>query len=80
MRTHASDPTKAYPNLVYEKQEFFGPNKFGLGRAIDQTGRKHIRNAGTAYWCRLANTFYSIDRKIGKAVMFFCNTLPCYNK
>ena len=78
--TEFEDPTKAYPFLVYDKGHFFGANKFGLGWAIDQTGRKSIRNAGTAYWCGIANTYYSIDRKNGKAVMFFCNTLPGSNK
>lgn len=78
--TQFEDPTTAYPYLVYDKGHFFGPNKFGLGWAIDQTGRKHIRNAGTAYWCGIANTYYSIDRKKRKAVMFFTNTLPGSNK
>ena len=78
--TTFDDPTTAYPFLVNSETKFFAPNKFGLGWAIDQNGRKEIRNAGTAYWSGIANTYYSIDRKNGKAFLFFSNTLPAGNR
>lgn len=78
--TTFEDPTSAYPFLVNSETKFFAPNKFGLGWAIDQTGRKEIRNAGAAYWSGIANTYYTIDRKNGKAFLFFSNTLPAGNK
>jgi len=68
-----------YAYLLNPKTTFFGVNKYGLAWAIDQTGRKNIHNAGTVYWCGIGNTFYSIDRKKGEAVLFFSNSFPLGN-
>ena len=70
------DPCKEYSFLANPDSKNVGVNKFGLGWALDQTGRKGIREAGTVYWSGIANTFFSIDRKNRKAVLFFSNTLP----
>jgi len=77
--TTVNDPSPNYAFLINPKTTFLGANKFGLAWAIDQTGRKNIHNAGTAYWCGVANTFYSIDRKKGEAVLFFSNSFPLGN-
>ena len=74
---NVSSPNYAY--LLNPKTIFFGANKYGLAWAIDQTGRKNIHNAGTVYWCGLGNTFYSINRKKGEAVLFFSNSFPLGN-
>jgi len=74
---NVSSPNYAY--LLNPKTIFFGANKYGLAWAIDQTGRKNIHNAGTVYWCGLGNTFYSINRKKGEAVLFFSNSFPLLN-
>jgi CubicO group peptidase (beta-lactamase class C family) len=73
------DPSPDYSFLANPTAKNVGVNKFGLGWAVDQTGRKGIREPGTVYWSGIANTFFSIDRKNGKAVLFFSNTLPWSN-
>lgn len=80
LETLLEDPTNAYPFLTSPNSHFLENNKFGIGWAIDQNGRKGIRNPGTVFWSGIANTFYSIDRKRGKAVLFFSNTLPFSNQ
>lgn len=80
LETLLEDPTSAYSFLSSPDSHFLENNKFGIGWAIDQNGRKGIRNPGTVFWSGIANTFYSIDRKKGKAVLFFSNTLPFSNK
>lgn len=77
--TTIEQPSAAYPFLLYAGSKYFAPNKFGLGWAIDQTGRKGIRNPGTVYWSGIANTYFSIDRKSGIAFLFLSNTLPAGN-
>jgi CubicO group peptidase (beta-lactamase class C family) len=74
---NVSSPNYAY--LLNPKTTFFGVNKYGLAWAIDQTGRKNVHNAGIVYWCGIGNTFYSIDRKKGEAVLFFSNSFPLGN-
>jgi CubicO group peptidase (beta-lactamase class C family) len=73
------DPCLEHTYLFNMSAKNVGVNKFGLGWAVDQTGRKGIRAAGTVYWSGAACTFYSIDRKNGKAVLFFSNVLPWSN-
>jgi CubicO group peptidase (beta-lactamase class C family) len=73
------DPCIEHTYLFNMSAKNVGVNKFGLGWAVDQTGRKGIRAAGTVYWSGAACTFYSIDRKNGKAVLFFSNVLPWSN-
>lgn len=77
--TVSEDPSPDYAFLANPNSKNVGANKFGLGWAVDQTGRKGIREPGTVYWSGIANTFFSIDRKKGKAVLFFSNTLPWSN-
>lgn len=80
LETLPLDPTNAYPFLVSAESHFLENNQFGIGWAVDQNGRKGIRSPGTVFWSGIANTFYSIDRNKGKAVLFFSNTLPFSNK
>jgi CubicO group peptidase (beta-lactamase class C family) len=77
--TTVNDPSPNYSFLINPKTTFLGANKYSVAWAIDQTGRKNIQNAGTAYWCGVGNTFYSIDRKKGEAVLFFSNSFPLGN-
>jgi CubicO group peptidase (beta-lactamase class C family) len=50
--------------------KYSGPMKFGLGFGI----------LGNIYfWGGIANTYFSINRQSGKAVLFFSNTLPYGN-
>lgn len=80
LETLPVDPNDAYSFLVSAESHFLENNQFGIGWAVDQNGRKGIRNPGTIFWSGIANTFYSIDRNKGKAVLFFSNTLPFSNK
>lgn len=77
--TVIKEPSSAYPFLVSDTFTFVSPGKFGLGWAIDHQGRAHIREPGTVYWGGIQNTYFSIDRKKGQAVMFFSNNLPFGN-
>ena len=77
--TTVTDPSPNYSFIINPKTTFLGTNKYSVAWAIDQTGRKNIQNAGTAYWCGVGNTFYSIDRKKGEAVLFFSNSFPLGN-
>lgn len=80
LETLPIEPNNAYPLLANAASGFLQNNKFGLGWAIDQNGRKGIRNPGTVFWSGIANTYYSIDRKKGQAVLFLSNTLPFGNE
>lgn len=66
--------------IADNESKFGGRDKWGLAWAIDQEGRAGVRSLGTVYWAGAANTFFSIDRKKGKAVITFTNFWPFGNK
>ncbi|HLX92682.1 MAG TPA: serine hydrolase domain-containing protein [Puia sp.] len=65
--------------LADTNSTLLGHDKFGLGWAIDVTGRDGLPR-GNMYWGGLANTFFDIDPKGGRAVLLFSNVLPWGNK
>ena len=67
-------------SIVDTQSNWGARDKWGLAWAIDQEGRAGVRSPGAAYWSGAANTFYSIDRKKGKAVITFTNFWPFGNK
>jgi methyl acetate hydrolase len=74
-----SDNSNNFPFLADKNSKYTGRDKMGLGWAIDVAGRNGGA-PGNVYWGGLANTFFNIDRKHGKALMFFSNVLPWGNK
>jgi methyl acetate hydrolase len=67
---------KSFSWLGDSTNKQIGIDKWGLAWAIDMKGRDGVRSVGTLHWAGAANTFFSIDRKKGKAVTFFSNFFP----
>lgn len=61
-------------------QTYCGVSKHGLAWAVGPFGETNPHYPGTAYWAGAANTFFSMDPKSGKAVLFFTNVFPFGNK
>jgi len=59
---------------------FAGADKFGFGWAIETSAQSDVRSGGTLFWLGAGNTFFSIDRKKGKAVLVLANFAPMLNK
>ncbi len=70
-----SDGSNMYPNLADKFAKGIGRDKMGLGFAVAVSGTNGAP-PGSLYWGGLANTAFNIDRKHGKAVLFFANVLP----
>jgi len=70
-----SDGSNMYPTLTDKAARGIGRDKMGLGFAVAVSGTNGAP-AGSLYWGGLANTAFNIDRKRGKAVLFFANVLP----
>jgi methyl acetate hydrolase len=73
------DIPKMFSSLLDNTSRGIGRDEMGLGWAIEVSGTDR-GPYGSVYWGGLANTYFNIDRKHGKAVMFFSNVLPFGNK
>jgi CubicO group peptidase (beta-lactamase class C family) len=70
-----SDGSNMYPALTDKTARGIGRDKMGLGFAVAVSGTNGAP-PGSLYWGGLANTAFNIDRKHGRAVLFFSNVLP----
>jgi CubicO group peptidase (beta-lactamase class C family) len=70
----------AYQSFADTAQTFCGISKHGLAWAVGPLGETNPHYPGTAYWAGAANTFFSINVKNGRAVLFFSNTFPFGNR
>jgi hypothetical protein len=66
-------------NIEDPSSDYVARGKWGLAWALDSTGRNG-RSLGTAYWSGAANTYFSIDRKKGRAAVLFTNFFPFGHK
>lgn len=53
---------------------------FGLAWAIEASEDEDVRSQGAAYWAGIANSYYTIDRTKGIAVVYFTQFLPFNDK
>ena len=71
---------RQYQNSTDTAQTFCGVSKHGLAWAIGPFGENNPHYPGTAYWGGAANTFFSMDVKTGRGVLFFTNVVPFGSK
>jgi len=69
------DGSNMFPTLTDKTAKGIGRDKMGLGFAVAVSGTNGAP-PGSLYWGGLANTAFNIDRKHGRAVLFFANVLP----
>ncbi len=55
-------------------------DKHGLAWAIEDSDDETIRSKGAAYWAGIGNSYYTIDKKNGIAVVYFTQFLPFNDK
>jgi CubicO group peptidase (beta-lactamase class C family) len=55
-------------------------DKFGLAWAIEDNDDEKIRPKGTVYWAGAANSYYSLDKKNGMAIVYFTQFFPFNDK
>jgi len=53
---------------------------FGLAWAIENSADEMVRANGSAYWAGIANSYYTIDKKNGIAIVYFTQFLPFNDK
>ena len=53
---------------------------YGLAWAIENSDDERVRARGSAYWAGIANSYYTIDRESGLAVVYFSQFLPFNDK
>lgn len=55
-------------------------DKHGLSWAIEDSEDEAVRSEGAGYWAGIGNSYYTIDRKEGIAVVYFTQFLPFNDK
>lgn len=53
---------------------------YGLAWAIENSEDEIIRSKGSVYWAGIANSYYSLDKKSGVAIVYFTQFLPFNDK
>lgn len=53
---------------------------FSLAWAIEDSEDEKVRPKGSAYWAGIANSYYTVDKKNGNAVVYFTQFLPFNDK
>ncbi len=53
---------------------------YGLAWAIESNEKEEIRTMGAAYWAGIANSYYTVDKDKGVAVVYFTQFLPFNDK
>ena len=49
---------------------------YGLAWAIENSEDEMVRTRGSAYWAGIANSYYTVDKKNGVAIVYFTQFLP----
>ncbi len=52
----------------------------GLAWAIENNEQEEVRSKGALYWSGIANTYYTLDRKKGVAIVYFTQFFPFNDK
>lgn len=55
-------------------------DKYGLAWAIENSEDELVRNKGAVYWSGMANSYYTLDKEQGVAVVYFTQFLPYNDK
>jgi methyl acetate hydrolase len=55
-------------------------DKFSFAFGIEANPNEKVRPQGTAYWAGLANSYYSLDKTNGVAIVYFTQFLPFNDK
>ena len=55
-------------------------DKYSLAWAIESSEDEIIRSKGTGYWAGIANSYYTIDKQKGIAIVYFTQFLPFNDK
>ena len=53
---------------------------YGLAWAIENSEDELVRNKGAVYWAGIANSYYTLDKEQGVAVVYFTQFLPFNDK
>ena len=53
---------------------------YGLAWALESSSDERVRPRGSAYWAGIANSYYTVDKKNGVAVVYFTQFLPFNDK
>ena len=53
---------------------------YSLAWAIEDSENEKVRPKGSAYWAGIANSYYTVDKKNGNAVVYFTQFLPFNDK
>jgi methyl acetate hydrolase len=71
----AFDGSNLLPYLTDKNARGIGRDKMGIGFAVAVSGTNGAP-PGSLYWGGVANTAFNINRKQGRAMLFFANVLP----
>lgn len=55
-------------------------DKYGLAWAIENSEDEIIRSKGSVYWAGIANSYYTLDKNNGVAIVYFTQFLPFNDK
>lgn len=55
-------------------------DKHGLAWALEANENESVRTAGAGYWAGIGNSYYTIDREKGIALVYFTQFLPFKDK
>ena len=53
---------------------------YGLAWALEDSSDEVVRSKGAAYWAGIANSYYTVDRDKGVAIVYFTQFLPFNDK
>ena len=53
---------------------------YGLAWAIEDSEDELVRNRGAVYWAGIANSYYTLDKEKGTAIVYFTQFLPFNDK
>lgn len=53
---------------------------FGLAWAIENSDDEYVRNKGAVYWAGSANTYFTLDKDKGVALVYFTQFFPLNDK
>jgi len=71
-------PDEGLPNTVGQFPD--ETDTYGLAWAIENSEDEMIRTKGSAYWAGIANSYYTLDKDKGIAILYFTQFLPFNDK
>ena len=74
------DAVKGHPWVTDSGDFPVTRDKFSFAFGIEANPNEKVRPQGTAYWAGLANSYYSLDKTNGVAIVYFTQFLPFNDK